>query len=142
MSFPDGFSSVGNAIGHISNAQLLQYESASCFVDSGCKYEGYYESYLKIDGGKTEKYLSTDEVCSSTKKVLDAPCASFKGVKDVTYDSGEKTQENRKKSTVIMLSLKRKSIDGGEPTEFCKLTSYSVLCEVLKLNILRYNSFI
>lgn len=115
----DGFSSVGNAIGHISNAQLLQYESASCFVDSGCKYEGYYESYLKIDGGKTEKYLSTDEVCSSTKKVLDAPCASFKGVKDVTYDSGEKTQENRKKSTVIMLSLKRKSIDGGEPTEFC-----------------------
>ncbi|KAF7809078.1 DUF1336 family protein [Senna tora] len=43
------FPLVGNALGGITNTQLLQYETSSCFVDSGCKYEEYYESYLKID---------------------------------------------------------------------------------------------
>ncbi|WRX16169.1 Protein ENHANCED DISEASE RESISTANCE 2 [Theobroma cacao] len=87
--YGDAFSSVGNAIGNISNAQLLQYESASCFVDNVSKYEGFYESY------------------------------SIKGLKDGTVDLGEKTQESIKKSTVIMLSVKRKSFEGDEITEFC-----------------------
>lgn len=84
---PDAFSTVGNAIGNITNAQVLQYESASCFVDNVSKYERIYESY------------------------------NFKGLKD---DLGERTQESRKKSTVIMLSVKRKSFEGDEITEFCK----------------------
>ncbi|XP_022725850.1 uncharacterized protein LOC111282148 isoform X3 [Durio zibethinus] len=92
--YGDAFPSVGNAIGNISNAQVLQYESASCFVDNRSKYERFYESY------------------------------SFKGLKDGTVDLGEKTQESRKKSTVIMLSVKRKSFEGDEITEFCAAERY------------------
>ncbi|KAK7274879.1 hypothetical protein RIF29_15980 [Crotalaria pallida] len=84
----DCFPFTGNALGNVSNAQLLQYETASCIVDSGCKYEEFYESYLKIDGGNRK--------------------------------SGEKTQEsNSKQSTVIMLSVTRKSVDASEKTELC-----------------------
>lgn len=101
FSLPDTFPSVGNTIGHISNAQLLQYETASRFVDSGSKFEEFYESYLKIDGSKPEKCLNKDE---------------SKGM----HDSGEKNHENRMNTTVIMLSVKRKSYDREEPTQFCK----------------------
>ncbi|KDO83044.1 hypothetical protein CISIN_1g011095mg [Citrus sinensis] len=96
----DTFPSVGTPIGHISNGQLLQYETASRFVDTGSKYEEFYESYLKIDGGKT------DRECKGTN------------------DSGEKNHENRKKSTVIMLSVKRKSYDGEAATGFCQAERY------------------
>lgn len=84
----DCFPFTGNALASVPNTQLLQYESASCIVDSGCKYEEFYESYLKIDGGNGK--------------------------------IGEKTQESSsKQSTVIMLSVKRKSIDGKDKTELC-----------------------
>lgn len=108
LFFLDGFPSVGNAIGNISNAQFLQYESASCFVENGSKYEEFYESYVKIDGGKTEKFLNKKE------------CA---------MDSGEKGQENRKKSTVIMVSVKRKSCEGDEITKLRKYTLWFFLLE-------------
>ncbi|MBA0805672.1 hypothetical protein Gohar_005166 [Gossypium harknessii] len=81
--YGDAFSSLGNPIGNISNAQVLQYGNSSCLVDNGSKHERVYENY------------------------------SSKGRKDGTVDSGEKTQESRKKSTVIMLSVKRKSFDGA-----------------------------
>ncbi|XP_061369718.1 uncharacterized protein LOC133312520 [Gastrolobium bilobum] len=84
----DCFPFAGNALGSVPNSQLLQYESASCFVDSACKYEEFYESYLKIDGGNCK--------------------------------NGEKTQENSaKQSTVIMLSVKRTSVDANDKTELC-----------------------
>ncbi|XP_004490125.1 uncharacterized protein [Cicer arietinum] len=57
----DGFPFAGNAMGNGPNTQLLQYESASCFVDSGCKYEEFYESYLKIDGGNCKNGEKTQE---------------------------------------------------------------------------------
>ncbi|XP_077223869.1 DUF1336 family protein (DUF1336) [Tasmannia lanceolata] len=66
----DCFPSVSNAIGNISSAQMLQYESASCFMDTMCKFEEFYDStpvsfsvehVLKIDGGKTEKFVGKDE---------------------------------------------------------------------------------
>lgn len=112
----DGFPSVGNTIGNISGGQVLQYESSSCFVDGKCKYEEYHESYLKIDGNKTEKILSKDEykesngfalintkgyelsrlgkaddVCSKRKKILDHSFGSFKGLKEDKCDSEENT---------------------------------------------------
>ncbi|XP_050237134.1 uncharacterized protein LOC126686895 [Mercurialis annua] len=108
----DGFSTVGSTIGQKPSAQVLQYGSASCFVDTGSKYEGFYESYLKIDG-----VAKGDEVPSRTKKVMDDSYGSFKSLKDLSYDSGEKVQENRRKSTVVMV-LKRKSCDGKEKTQF------------------------
>ncbi|KHN37440.1 hypothetical protein glysoja_042300 [Glycine soja] len=85
----DWFPFPNNSLGSAPNTQLLQYESASCILDSGRKYEEFYESYLKVDGGN--------------------------------YKSGEKTQENStKQSTVIMLSVKRTSIDGHDKTESYK----------------------
>ncbi|KAK7407400.1 hypothetical protein VNO78_09288 [Psophocarpus tetragonolobus] len=87
----DCFPFPNNALGSGQSGQLVQYESASCYVDSGRKYEEFYESYLKIDGSNCK--------------------------------SGEKTQENSsKQSTVIMLSVKRTSIDGydkSNKTESC-----------------------
>ncbi|OMO71928.1 hypothetical protein COLO4_27956 [Corchorus olitorius] len=90
--YADAFPTIGN----ISNAQLVQYESTSCFVDNGSQYEGYYESY-----------------------------SALKEVKDGTVDMVEKTQESRKKSsTVIMLSVKRKSFEGDAIEEFCASERY------------------
>ncbi|XP_020533616.1 uncharacterized protein LOC105630499 isoform X2 [Jatropha curcas] len=122
----DGFGCVGNAIVPLcqstgivplcQSTQVVQYGSASCFVDTGSKkYEGFYESYLKIDGGVP----NGEDIATKTKKVLDDPYGSFKGLKELTYDSGEKVQENRRKSTVIMVSVKRKSCDGDEKTQIC-----------------------
>lgn len=96
MLFADSFSTLGQK----SNGQLLQYETASCFVDTGSTYEGFYETYVKIDGGKTDKVSTKD-------------------------DSVEKSFENRKKAAVIRLSVTRKSIDGGQTTEVCK---YLYIC--------------
>ena len=80
----DGFPFTGNAIGNGQNTQVLQYETSSCFVESGCKYEEFYESYLKID------------------------------------KNGEKANDNNsKQSTVIMVSVTRKSTDTIEKNELC-----------------------
>lgn len=54
----DCFPFAGNTIGNAPNTQSIQYESSSCIVDSGSKYEEFYhESYLKIDknGEKTQE---------------------------------------------------------------------------------------
>ena len=80
----DCFPFTGNAIGNGPNTQLLQYETSSCFLESGGKYEEFYESYLKID------------------------------------KNGEKTQDNNsKQSTVIMLSVTRKSTDSIDKADLC-----------------------
>lgn len=79
---------VGNGIGNIPNSQLVQYESAACIVDNGCKYEGFYESYLKIDGAGARHSLEKTQVSYNDK--------------------------NLPKQSVIMLSYKRKSIDNPE----------------------------
>ncbi|XP_059452177.1 uncharacterized protein LOC132182840 [Corylus avellana] len=102
----DGFPLVGNAIGNISSGQVLQYERSACFMDSRRKYEEYHESYLKIDGGNSEKFgtqgyeLSclgkADEVCSRRAKMLDHSYGSFKGPKEDRRDSHEKIQGLRR----------------------------------------------
>ncbi|KAJ4823427.1 hypothetical protein Tsubulata_027725 [Turnera subulata] len=86
----DAFASVNNAVANKPNSQMLQYGAASCFVDTACKYEGFYESYVKIDG----------------------------------VDGSEKTQESRRTSAVIMLSVTRKSCDVEEPTKFSEKLLY------------------
>lgn len=95
----DCFPLVGNA-----NTQVVQYESTSRYVDTGCKYEEFYESYLKIDGHSGDK---------AQEKNLKS-CFSFN---DKSLQASSSPQ--RKQSTVIMLSYKRKSIDGNEKSDFC-----------------------
>ncbi|KAF3431527.1 hypothetical protein FNV43_RR26258 [Rhamnella rubrinervis] len=103
----DCFPLVGNA-----NTQVVQYESASRYVDTGCKYEEFYESYLKIDGHSGDK---------AQEKNLKS-CFSFN---DKSLQPSSSPQ--RKQSTVIMLSYKRKSIDGNEKSDFCVGASEKLL---------------
>ena len=49
----DGFPFVSNALGSVPNTQLLQYENASCVVDSGYKYDGLCDSYFKAGNYKS-----------------------------------------------------------------------------------------
>lgn len=113
---------------------MLQYESASCFVDSGCKYEGFYGSYLKIDGGAQNSGEKTQE--NNVKSCLPGllPSVSFN-------DKGQHLSSpppQRKQSAVIMYSYKRKSVDGNEKTEYCK---YRDLLEYTYCFIFSYYRF-
>ncbi|KAI5315815.1 hypothetical protein L3X38_044991 [Prunus dulcis] len=56
----DGIPLASNPVGSISSSQVLQYERSARFVDNGCKYEEY-QSYMKIDGGKSDKITGKDE---------------------------------------------------------------------------------
>lgn len=140
----DGLPSAGNAIGNISSGQVVQYERSACFVDNKCKYEEY-QSFVKIDGGKT------DEVCSKRKKILDHSLGSFKSFKEERHDSEEKTnkksgltkllpavsfnekllhpssmgaQPQKKPSAVFRLSFKRRSCEREETIEHCQSKRY------------------
>ncbi|PQP97640.1 uncharacterized protein Pyn_18244 [Prunus yedoensis var. nudiflora] len=124
----DGFPLASNPIGNISSGQVLQYERSARFVDNGCKYEEY-QSYMKIDGGKSDKItgkderresnrfslISTqgyelsrlgkaDEVCSKRKNILDHSYGSFKGLRENGRDSNEKIQDNALKSGLSRLA--------------------------------------
>ncbi|XP_022946639.1 uncharacterized protein LOC111450645 [Cucurbita moschata] len=105
----DCFPSIGNG----PNAQLLQYERTSCFIDTGCMYEAY-ESYLKIDGGAQNFEYTSQEFNMNTC----LPCLPSPVSCNEKNHSSSPQPENRKKSAVIMLSVKRKSVDGYERTEF------------------------
>ncbi|XP_020416115.1 uncharacterized protein LOC18784335 [Prunus persica] len=123
----DGFPLASNPVGNISSGQVLQYERSARFVDNGCKYEEY-QSYMKIDGGKSDKItgkderresnqfslISTqgyelsrlgkaDEVCSKRKNILDHSYGSFKGLIEDGRDSNEKIQDNALKSGLSQL---------------------------------------
>lgn len=117
----DGFPLANNTVGNITGGQVLQYETSSCIVDSSGTYEEFIGSYLKIDGGKSEKSLSKEdckedhkesnvfvinnaqahELCSSTKpeevskrrKSLEL-YGNLKSLKEDRWDSEEKTQQS------------------------------------------------
>ncbi|GAA0156881.1 hypothetical protein LIER_14267 [Lithospermum erythrorhizon] len=53
----DDFNSVhghGDRLPNISNGQVLQYETSSCYVNNKCKFQEYHERYLKMDRNETE----------------------------------------------------------------------------------------
>lgn len=137
----------GATTGNIPNGQVVQFESSSCIVDGKGKYEEYHETYLKIDGSKSEKFLSKVPsglsvlTGNSKKKLMDQ--ASFKGLKEQKRNSQDKTlrtslsrlmptvsfnektlnspTSQKRKSAVYRLSFKRRSCDGEEVTEQRKL---------------------
>ncbi|XP_026404739.1 uncharacterized protein LOC113299854 isoform X2 [Papaver somniferum] len=142
----DGFPSVVNATGNPPTAQVLQYESASsCYVDTRCKYEEFYEStptsfaverYLKIDGGKPEKFCKdeigeggpfghgydfsclgkADDVCIKNIKVLQDAYGSFNGRKEDRHDFEDKTQESTLKSCLPRLPPSVNINDKNQPS--------------------------
>ncbi|CAL8159483.1 unnamed protein product [Prunus armeniaca] len=123
----DGFPLASNPVGNISSGQVLQHERSARFVDNECKYEEY-QSYMIIDGGKSDKIRGkdelresnrfslidtqgyelshlgkADEVCSKRKNILDHSYGSFKGLTEDGRDSNEKIQDNALKSGLSQL---------------------------------------
>ncbi|XP_058091961.1 uncharacterized protein LOC131237915 isoform X2 [Magnolia sinica] len=138
----DCFPSVSNAIGNISSAQKLQYESASCFMDAMCyelsclgKVEGteacnkrqrvLEDSYGSFNARKVERHDTEDRSHENTLKQMTAsrlphllPTVSFNDKNQPPTSSSLASQW--KKSAVIRLSFKRKPYEGDETaTEFC-----------------------
>ncbi|KAI9124751.1 hypothetical protein K1719_004078 [Acacia pycnantha] len=110
----DCFPVVGNTLGSVPNTQLLQYESASCFGNSGCDtYEGFYESYLKIDGGNYKNGEKFQEKNSKPCLPLLIPSVNFN---DMNRSPASPQTSQITQSTVIMVSVTRKSVDGNEKT--------------------------
>ncbi|XP_010552716.1 PREDICTED: uncharacterized protein LOC104823011 [Tarenaya hassleriana] len=139
----DNVSSAGGKMGNHTNGQVVQYEASSCIVDGKGKYEEYNETYLKINGGKTEKFMSKglSVITGNNKKtkLSDQSFGSFKGLKEQKRNSQEKTLRSslsrlmpslsfndktvnsptsqKRRSAVYRLSFKRRSCDGEEVTE-------------------------
>lgn len=120
---PDGFPSVGNATGAIPSGQVLEYESEQHFVDSGCKYEGFYDNHVKVDGGAHDPREKLQENNLKTCIAKLQPLGNSNGKNQMPMSP---VSWQRKKSRVILLSLKRKSCDGEETfTEYRKFTILS-----------------
>lgn len=142
---------------------MARHESNSFFVGTGHTSD---ENFQNIDGCKTEMIFSkieneethglshlkrSDDFPSSTKvdrmstemkKISDAPCGSFKGLKEDAWQCEEKNEDNnrkshllqlldhrslnsistskRRKSTAVKVSIKRTPHDEDEIIEFCK----------------------
>ncbi|KAJ0099845.1 hypothetical protein Patl1_21847 [Pistacia atlantica] len=118
----DGFPIVGNTMGNISDGQVVQYESSACIMDDDGQYEEYHESYVEIDRGKADKYLSkddlsrlgkADEICSNRKKVLDHCYGSFKGLIDDRHDSEENNLKSGLARVVPTVSFSDKSLSSA-----------------------------
>lgn len=113
----DGFPSVGNATGAIHSGQVLPNESELHCIDAGCKCEGFYDSNVKIDGGGHEPREKLQENNRKTciAKLQPSGNSDWKNQMPMSPVSLQ-----RKKSRVILLSLKRKSSDGEETfNEYC-----------------------
>lgn len=112
--------------------------------------EPHGSTIITTQGKELAGPVKSDESVTKKKKNLDRTFVSFNGVKDerndhehkapekllksilprlvpsvsfndkITSALGAGTQSQRKKSTVIRLSFKRKSVDGEETNEICE----------------------
>ncbi|KAK7400691.1 hypothetical protein VNO78_11957 [Psophocarpus tetragonolobus] len=74
------------------------YENASCFVDSGCRYDESYDSYFKRGKYKSEEVNFSDMNHSPI-----SPLPS----------------QRKQPPAVFMLSVRRESTDGSDKNELC-----------------------
>ncbi|EPS61976.1 hypothetical protein M569_12818, partial [Genlisea aurea] len=134
----DDFTSVDGDNLSIGNEKILQYETSSKIIDGKCNVKEYRESYLKIDHGKADLILGDDvSPPIKRKKLLEDAFLNFASTNDDKYDKDENLlksvlpklvpslsfndkinttlngalQSQRRKSSVIRLSIKRKSVD-------------------------------
>lgn len=138
-----------------STGQVIQYETSSCFVDNKL-FKEYHETYLKIDGAKTGKFLSKDglkdsngfalmsaqgyelacfgkaeEFSTKSKKMLDRSYGSFNCLKQDRNDFEDRTQENLLKSglprLVPSLSFNDKIVNATSPAQHSKKRKSTVI---------------
>ncbi|KAL9266117.1 hypothetical protein AKJ16_DCAP22318 [Drosera capensis] len=84
---------VSTTVGNVASSQVLQYQTATCFIENGKKYEEYHGAYLQADGGKAEEFRT------KAKKLIDRSLGSFNCLRDVRHDSIEKSQESMLRSS-------------------------------------------
>ncbi|KAF5725380.1 hypothetical protein HS088_TW23G00101 [Tripterygium wilfordii] len=157
----DGFSLVGGAIGNISSGQVLHYETSSRVVEGKGKYEEYHESYLQIDGNKTENFLSKDEYKDSNgvapvssqgyelsqlgktdeflnrKKTLDLSYGSFKGLKEHKRDSGDSALKSGLSRLVPSVSFSDKTLNASNIGPLCQKKKFETKSAVFRLSFKR-----
>ncbi|XP_010670222.2 uncharacterized protein LOC104887308 [Beta vulgaris subsp. vulgaris] len=117
----DNIPNVGYANGNLRTGQVLQYESTSCFVDNGSDefvarskklLDRSFKSfnYVKEKRNSLEKTQDNSAILKAGLPHL-LPSLSFNDL-NLLASSGRQSQ--RRKSTVIRLSFKRRSCEGEE----------------------------
>ncbi|ESQ35425.1 hypothetical protein EUTSA_v10007430mg [Eutrema salsugineum] len=102
----DSFSYIDSDSDDGSNNSVFEDANPSA-MGQVIQYEEFYESYLKIDGNKSEAYSSKNEVSIKRNQVADE--SHHETFKTTTC---EDHQDHRKKSSkVVMVSVRRTSID-------------------------------
>ncbi|KAK7266467.1 hypothetical protein RIF29_19111 [Crotalaria pallida] len=143
----DDFTSIhGDAFPLVSSTtgQVVQYERSSCILDNNCQYEEYHQSYLKVDGGMSDRFKIKDGSAQSLgKSRLGMSHGSFKSINEEnTLKSGltrllpsvsfndkivntPRKSLQRKQSSLFRLSFKRRSsCDVEEAPELCQSKRY------------------
>ncbi|KAG8366929.1 hypothetical protein BUALT_Bualt16G0019100 [Buddleja alternifolia] len=155
----DDFSSVyGDSISNISNGQMLQYESSSCFVDRKYNFKEYHEKFLKLDHDRTDLFSSKDglkepngftlldtrgkelrgslDSCTKKNRKLDRAYLSFNGVK-VDQDRDDKDPDNLLQSVIPRLVPSVSFNDKIFCTTSSALQSQRKTSTVIRLSITR-----
>ncbi|KAJ0253373.1 Beta-hexosaminidase [Hirschfeldia incana] len=102
----DSFSYIDSESDDGSNCSVFEDANPSA-MGQVIQYEEFYESYLKIDGNKAETYSTKNEVSIKRNQIADE-ChqETFK-----TTTCEEHQDHNKRSSKVVMVSVRRTSID-------------------------------